>query len=209
MTSIIASLHMATSIHARVLRISSVLISLLIGSVFAASPEQYERNWPQWRGPAANGLVLHGNPPLRWAEGKNVKWKVAIPGLGHATPVIWENKIFVLTAVPSVDGDKRLSFTVLCLDRQTGNTLWTKVVRQDTPHQEIQPTNSHSSASPVTDGEHLIVSFGSYGLYCFDLEGNLIWEKDLGKVQVTWGEGSSPALAGNVVIVVQDNEEAS
>jgi outer membrane protein assembly factor BamB len=188
---------------------SSVLLSLLIGSAIAATPEQYARNWPQWRGPAANGLVLHGNPPLQWAEDKNIKWKLAIPGLGHATPIIWENKIFILTAVPASAGDKRLSFTLLCLDRQTGKTLWSKILREDVPHQEIQPTNSHSSGSPVTDGEHLIVSFGSFGLYCLDLDGALIWEKDLGKVQVTWGEGSSPALVGNTVIVIRDNEEAS
>ena len=188
---------------------AGVLISLLMSSAIAANPEQYERNWPQWRGPAANGLVLHGNPPLHWAEEKNVKWKVAIPGLGHATPVIWEQKIFVLTAVPAAGGGKRLAFTVLCLDRQTGKTLWTRTAREDVPHQDIQPTNSHSSGSPVTDGEHLIVSFGSFGLYCYDLDGNLIWEKDLGKVNVTWGEGSSPALVGNVVIVIQDNEGTS
>jgi outer membrane protein assembly factor BamB len=187
----------------------SLVVSLLLRCGVAADCDQYERNWPQWRGPAANGLVLHGNPPLNWAEGKNVKWKVPIPGLGHATPVIWDDKIFVLTAVPTAAGDKRLAFTVLCLERQTGKTLWTKVAREDTPHQEIQPTNSHASGSPVTDGEHLIVSFGSFGLYCFDFSGNLVWEKDLGKVQATWGEGSSPALVGSVVIVVQDNEEAS
>lgn len=186
-----------------------ISLALFTSSALAAAPEQYNRNWPQWRGPAQNGLVLHGDPPLQWAEDKNVKWKVAIPGLGHATPIIWEDKIFVLTAVPAQDGSKRLAFTVLCLNKQTGQTIWSKVARQDVPHQDIQPTNSHSSGSPVTDGEHLIVSFGSFGLYCFDLGGNLLWEKDLGKVQVTWGDGSSPALVGNIVIVVQDNEEAS
>src|SRR5262245_32071862 len=82
---------MTTSIHTCLSLVSGAFICLLVGSALAADREQYERNWPQWRGPAANGLVLRGNPPLNWAEGKNVKWKVAIPGLGHATPVIWEN----------------------------------------------------------------------------------------------------------------------
>jgi outer membrane protein assembly factor BamB len=185
------------------------LVSAMLAPAIAADRDQYDRNWPQWRGPAGNGLVLHGNPPLVWGEEKNVKWKVAIPGLGHATPVIWENKIFILTAVPSEDGSQRLAFTTLCVDRQTGRTIWRKIAREDAPHQEIQPTNSHSSGSPVTDGEHLIVSFGSYGLYCYDLDGNLIWEKDLGKVKMKWGEGSSPVLVGDVVIVLQDNEDAS
>jgi outer membrane protein assembly factor BamB len=186
----------------------------ILGLLFSAMPslaadlEQYNRNWPHWRGPAANGLVLEGNPPLEWSEQRNVKWKVPLPGLGHATPVIWENKIFVLTAVPT-GNDSQLAFTVLCLDKQTGQTLWQRVARVDTPHQEIQPTNSHSSGSPVTDGRHLVVSFGSYGLYCYDLEGNLLWDRDLGKVQVMWGEGSSPALVGSVVIVLQDNDNAS
>jgi outer membrane protein assembly factor BamB len=200
---------MNMNLHMRASLFCVFLLNMLVSSVSAATPEQYDRNWPHWRGPAQNGLVLHGNPPLTWAEGKNVKWKVAIPGLGHATPIIWENKVFVLTAVPAAGGDKRLTFTVLCLDRQTGKTLWTKIAREDVPHQEIQPTNSHSSGSPVTDGEHLIVSFGSYGLYCYDFDGNLVWDKDLGKRQVTWGEGSSPALSDSAVIVVQDNEEAS
>ena len=176
---------------------------------FAADPDQYDRNWPQWRGPAGNGLVLHGNPPLRWSEEINVKWKVPIPGRGHATPVVWEDKIFILTAVPSEASAEKLVFTVLCLDRETGKSRWKRIARVDTPHQKIQSTNSHSSASPVTDGKHLIVSFGSYGLYCYDLDGNLHWKKDLGKVDVTWGEGSSPTLAGGVAIVVQDNNDAS
>lgn len=178
------------------------------GPVLGADWEQYSRNWPQWRGPAANGHVLHGEPPLQWSEDRHIKWKVAIPGLGHATPVIWEDRIFVLTAAP-LPAAPRLAFTVLCLDRRTGHTLWQRIAREDQPHQDIQPTNSHSSGSPVTDGERLIVSFGSYGVYCYDLDGNVQWEKDLGKVNVTWGEGSSPAIAGEAVLVVQDNNESS
>lgn len=192
-----------------ILILGSVLILAGRGQAFAADSDQYNRNWPQWRGPAANGLVLHGNPPLEWGEGKNVKWKIALPGLGHATPIVWENRIFVLTAVPSAGGDKRLAFMILCVDRQTGKTLWQKTAREDAPHQEIQPTNSHSSGSPITDGERLIVPFGSYGVYCYDLDGNLVWQKDLGKVQMKWGEGSSPALVGDAVVVIQDSEDAS
>src|SRR5688572_322580 len=117
--------------------VTAFVVLVLSNRATAVTPEKYERNWPQWRGPAANGLVLHGNPPLVWAEDKNIKWKVAIPGLGHATPIIWENKIFILTAVPASSGDKRLAFMVLCLDRANGKTLWSKVAREDTPHQEI------------------------------------------------------------------------
>jgi len=175
----------------------------------APHSEQYDRNWPQWRGPAGNGLVRHGNPPLTWAENKNVKWKVAVPGLGHATPIIWEDQIFILTAVPVEAGAKQLAFTTLCLARQTGRTLWAKVSRKDLPHQEIQRSNTHASGSPVTDGEVLVASFGSFGVYGYDLGGALLWEKDLGKVDVRWGDGSSPAIVGDTVIVLQDNNETS
>jgi outer membrane protein assembly factor BamB len=138
-----------------------------------------------------------------------VKWKVAIPGSGHATPIIWENRIFLLTAVPLTAEGDQLAFTTLCLDRQTGRTLWTKVGRTDTPHQEVQRSNSRASGSPVTDGEVIIASFGSFGVFCYDLGGALLWEKDLGKVDVKWGEGSSPAILGNAVIVLQDTKQES
>lgn len=197
-----------------------------------ASQETYNRNWPQWRGPAGNGIVLHGNPPLEWSEVKNVKWKTKLPGTGHATPVIWENRIFVLTAVASgapaapaatpnreqaPEGQRRRggrggggplpehTFQTLCLDRNTGTVLWEQVARREVPHQSVQPSNSFSSGSPVTDGERVYASFGSYGLHCYDMDGKLIWDKDLGKVSVTFGEGSSPALHGDILMVVQDN----
>src|SRR5262245_10629714 len=73
--------------------LAGVSVGLLAATAPAADPEQYDRNWPQWRGPAGNGLVLNGNPPLRWAEGMNVKWKVALPGLGHSTPIIWGHRV--------------------------------------------------------------------------------------------------------------------
>lgn len=223
-------------------------------SVSAAEPgsDLHHRNWPTWRGPLANGVVPHGNPPTEWSETKNIKWKVPIKGSGHATPVIWENKIFVLTAIPEPkasalvapvqprqvfaqaqgqeqgqrpDRPRRpggggggrgggfgapppsepYAYTTLCLDRATGKVVWEKVSRKAVPHQGVQPSNSFSSGSPVTDGERLYVSFGSQGLYCYDLDGTLLWEKDLGKVEVMFGEGSSPALHGNTLIVVQDS----
>lgn len=232
-----------------------VSATALLPSTRASASEMYDRNWPHWRGPNANGTVPNGNPPLEWSETKNVKWKVAIPGRGHATPVIWRDKVFVLTAVPtgqaapppppappreparlqnSQDGNRgqeegpprgrrgggrgfggrgepvqEHAFTVLCYDRNTGKLLWEKIARKETPHQSVQPSNSYSSASPVTDGECLYVSFGSQGLYCYDFTGQLLWEKDLGKVNVTFGEASSPVLAGNILLVLQDNNADS
>lgn len=225
------------------------LVTASLSGAMGAGAEVYERNWPQWRGPAGNGLVLHGNPPLEWSEDRNIRWKVPIPGRGHATPIIWGDRVVVLTAVPvgagpgtageeaprsaapvapgqrGGPGQRRgggggfggggmvpttdYAFTVLCLDRATGQTVWERVARQERPHQGVQPSNSFSSGSPVTDGERIYVSFGSHGLYCYDFDGNLLWEKDLGKVNVTFGEGSSPVLAGNVLLVLQDNNADS
>lgn len=216
---------------------------LLIGAscvfpTLAENQETYDKNWPQWRGPAGNGIVLHGAPPLEWNEEKNVKWKVKIDGKGHATPAIWGNKVFVLTAVPSGepvasapqpertqrgasgnDGQRRRgggfgrrsapnqehTFKTICLDRESGKVVWEKIARKEIPHQGIQSSNSFSSGSPVTDGQRVYVSFGSSGLYCYDMDGNLVWDKDLGKVSVTFGEGSSPAVHGDSLVVIQDN----
>jgi hypothetical protein len=212
----------------------TAMMSLASGLASAAGSAAIQSNWPQWRGPNGDGVVPQGNPPLEWSETSNVKWKATIPGTGHATPIIWGDRVFVLTAVPGASaapaaagqggpgegrrgggrggGDRPTqehAFTVLCMDRQTGKLLWEKVARKEVPHQGIQPSNSYSSGSPVTDGERLYVWFNSYGLYCYDFDGNLIWEKDLGKKSVTFGEGASPALAGNVLIVVQDANDGS
>ncbi len=225
------------------------LITAMSVAVVWASAAEAASNWPQWRGPNANGIVEHGNPPVEWSETKNIQWKVAVPGKGHATPIIWENKIFLLTVTsaelpaanaqvqgqlqrrPGADGaggqgrgEGRRSrrgrggrgggggapttehtFTTLCLDRATGNKLWETVGRKEVPHQGLQRTNTYGSGSPTTDGKHLYVSFGSHGLYCYDLNGKLVWETDLGKVNVTFGEASSPTLHGDTLIVVQDN----
>lgn len=222
-------------------------------SLEAAEPKAHDRNWPAWRGPAANGLVLHGNPPLEWSETKNIRWKVRVPGKGHATPIIWDNRIFLLTAVPAAQktawvkpsanvfaqaqppqppggprqgrgpggrggprgpgGDGRppeeQAFTILCLDRATGKVLWEKAARKDLPHSRFQPSNSYSSGSPVTDGQHVYSYFGAPGLYCHDVEGNLVWSKDLGKFDVTFGEGSSPTLHEDTLLVVQDTNGES
>ena len=202
------------------------------------------RNWPQWRGPLANGVTPEADPPLEWSETKNVKWKVKIPGEGSSTPVVWGNQIFVLSAAatgkkaearpaetpapppvePPPGGEKRrrgpggfgrsekpteeYQFLVLCLDRASGKTLWQKVARQEVPHEAHQQNNSFASASPITDGQLVFAFFGSRGLHCYDTAGNLKWSKDFGKMQtkMTFGEGGSPALHGDTLIVNWDDE---
>lgn len=192
--------------------------------------------WPQWRGPRGTGVAPHGDPPVEWSDTKNVKWKTAIPGKGHASPVVWGDTIFVQTAVatdrrgrpageggggrgrshrgrgpPSVGTDRVHRFTVLAVDRRDGRIRWQRVVREEMPRERTHADGSWASGSPVTDGERVYAYFGSYGLYCLDVKGTLKWQKSLGRMQkrMSFGEGSSPALHGDRIAVLQDHEGPS
>ncbi len=194
-----------------------------------------ENYWAQWRGPDATGVAPHGDPPVEWSESKNVRWKIEIPGKGHASPVVWEDKIFVLTAIetdkvveqeaaggdaPERQGrmgrmskktDKVHKFDVLAINRQDGSILWQKTVSEELPHEGTHNEGSWASSSPITDGERVYAFFGSRGLYCFDMQGNLLWEKDLGDmtIKMSFGEGSSPVLHGDKLVVNWDHEGQS
>jgi outer membrane protein assembly factor BamB len=196
-----------------------------------AGSQAREDNWPQWRGPRADGVAPRADPPIEWSEQKNVRWKVSIPGSGSATPIVWGDRVFILTAVdthrdadaaalpkPDPRFSKRTQpprtyyrFLVLCLDRATGLVLWQKVATEQVPHEGHHPTHSYAAASPTTDGKHLYVSFNSFGVYCYDLDGNLQWQRDLGRLQTRlgWGEGVSPSLASDALIVGRDQEAGS
>ena len=191
-------------------------------------------NWPQWRGPTWNGVAPHAKPPIAWSETENLRWKAPIDGKGWATPIIWGDRIFLLTAIesdkelsipdvipegtpninehPQVKGEWRPQrFAILCLNRVTGKQIWKRVVREAMPHQGHHNKGGFASASPVTDGEHLFAYFGSQGLFCYDLDGELVWEKNLGPqaIEDSLGEGSSPALFGNTLVIVVDQETQS
>lgn len=135
-----------------------------------------------------------------------------MPGFGTSTPIVWEDKLFLLTAIPAEEGAKpnksRHQFSVLCLNRQDGTIRWQKTAREETPHEGHHVDHGYASASPVTDGKLLIAYFGSRGLHCYDFEGNLKWSKDLGRMRTrnSFGEGASPALHGNIVVVNWDDE---
>jgi outer membrane protein assembly factor BamB len=220
------------------MKIKMSLVSMLFVMVLSMpyghlNASDYNSNWPTWRGTLFSGEVVKGNPPIEWGETKNIKWKVPIPGKGLSTPVIWGDQIFITSAVSL---DKRISdeelarlktggaswmqprlpefmqqFVVYSIDRNTGKIIWQKVVREQFPHEGTHTDGSWASQSCVTDGEHLIASFGSFGIYCFDLKGNLLWQKDLGdmNIRATFGEGSSPALYKNYLIVNWDHEKDS
>ncbi len=193
----------------------------------AQSPYQ----WHQWRGPLANGTAPHGNPPIRWSEDQHIRWKVRIPGEGSGTPIIWEDLVFVATAIetdqtvdrlPEIGQEppggyrtqrprNRYRFEVRALDRQTGELRWRTTAIEALPHEGRHSTNTYASASPITDGRRLFVSFGSQGIFAFDLEGNPLWSRQLGRMitRSGWGEGASPALYGDALIVNWDHEGES
>jgi outer membrane protein assembly factor BamB len=209
----------------------TALICFFIQTVRAQEiSSKYNRNWPQWRGPESTGVALTGNPPIEWSETKNVKWKIEIPGKGHATPIIWEDKVFILTAVetdqkiekeepeaevstgrrrmPGLSAESVLEFLVMAINRTDGSVLWKKSVIQEAPIDGTHATGSWASNSPVTDGEHLYAYFGSRGLYCMDFDGNILWSRDFGQMEkkMSFGEGSSPALHNDKIVVLWDHE---
>jgi len=183
------------------------------------------QNWPQWRGPLANGVAPLANPPVHWSETNNVRWKIPLPGKGHASPIVFGDSVYVLAALPVGEAQKavhddapgvhdsvpvthRHQFVALAISRKAGKVQWQKVLREEWPHEGGHTTGSLASSSPVTDGEHLYVFFGSRGLYCLNLKGELKWQKDLGKMHTlhAHGEGSSPVLHGDTLIVCWDQE---
>jgi len=206
----------------------TVLVLVAVGMVRAQS----DAHWPQWRGPFFNGMA-RGDAPTVWSDTKNIKWKAEIPGRGFSTPVIWGDKIFLTTAIPtgkaveppaSAPAEGRRGgggagplvehrFELLCLDRKTGKVLWQKTAKTATPHEGYHRAyGSFASNSPITDGRYVYASFGSRGLYAYDFNGKLIWEKDFGvqmKMRLAFGEGAAPLLLRDQLFVVFDHEAGS
>jgi outer membrane protein assembly factor BamB len=191
-------------------------------------PDERLENWHQWRGPLATGVAPHGNPPVKWDENTNVKWKVALPGLGSSTPIVWKDQVFILTAIDTGRAaepselpkpDPRFTtrtqpprtyhqFVVLGIDRATGKVRWQQTATERVPHEGHHPTHSYAAASPTTDGRYLYVSFGSRGVYCYDLDGRLQWQRDLGVMhtRLGWGEAVTPVVHGDTLLLNWDQE---
>ena len=215
----------------------STLLFFLVFANLSFSADTTNNNWPSWRGPMANGEAVNCDPPTQWSETQHIKWKTPIPGKGQSSPIIWGDQIFITTAIEldkeaSKEAVKRLKksrhilqtlfrvmetpeniiqFMVYSFNRHNGEINWQKVVREQYPHESHHKDGSWAPASCVTDGEHVIAFFGSFGLYCFDMNGNLIWEKDLGnmKIAMAVGEGASPTLYEDKLILVWDHEKQS
>ncbi len=187
-----------------------------------------EHNWPQWRGPFGTGVAIDADPPVEWSEGKNIRWKTALPGKGHSTPIVWGDRIFLTAGIPVGESlEPRYSkaagahdnlpvthvqeFAVLAVGRRDGKLLWQRTVHKKLPHEGWHYTASPASNSPVTDGELVFAFFGSHGLYCLDLDGEIKWRRDFGEMKVLHGhgEGASPVLHGDLVFVNWDHEGQS
>jgi outer membrane protein assembly factor BamB len=187
-------------------------------------------DWPQFRGPTASGVLDDKTLPTTWniETKENVRWQTPIPGLAHASPIVWKNRIYIATAVkPGAKPGLKVglygagdSYTekephqwrLLCLDKQSGKILWDKLAHEAVPRLERHTKATHCNSTPATDGRRIVAMFGSEGLFCFDMEGRSLWRKDLGKLHagpynapaMQWGFATSPVLHDGKVIVQCD-----
>ncbi len=207
---------------------SALVVAVMFG---AGKPVHGEWTWPTWRGEKMLGVAREGaRPVVEWSETKNVKWKVKLPGSGTSSPVVWGDQVFIQTAIPignktaggvqptAAGGGGRgglsrapggvYQFVLMSVDRRDGTERWRRVVKEEQPHEGHHPDHGFASYSPVTDGEVVVAFFGSRGMHCFDMAGELKWSKDLGRMRtkMSFGEGSSPALHGGKVVLNWDHE---
>ena len=199
--------------------------ALLALPVLFAQKAPADQYWPQWRGPQMSGVSQSATPPTEWSESKNVRWKIEIPGRGSSTPIVWGERLYVLTAIPTganvadphaprgglpVRGVHR--FVVMAIDRKDGKIAWQHTAREAEPHEASHNDNgTWASSSALTDGEHVIAPFESQGIYAYDMTGKLVWQKDLGDkyMRNTFGEGSTPALYKDRLFYVWDHQKES
>ncbi len=208
--------------------------TLLLGSLFLVRVPGQTRDaqtgWTSFRGANASG-VSDGQPlPVEWnvPGGRNIRWKTPIPGLGHSSPVVWGNRLFVSTAISgasnpelkvglygdiaSVNDGSHHRWLVYAIDTASGKILWEKTVHSGVPKVKRHPKSTHANSTLATDGRRLVAMFGSEGLYCFDLEGKILWQKDLGVLDsayyqvpdAQWAFGSSPVIYQDRVLVQCD-----
>lgn len=208
--------------------LAALLIDLSCGAAHAdGSPAG---RWPQFRGPQASGVAEGAALPATWdvSTGKGLRWKTRIPGLGHSSPVVWGDRVYVTTAVgPESDANLRVGlygdiapandvgeqeWKVYCLDKSTGAIIWEQTAHRGVPKVKRHTKATHANSTPATDGAHVVAFFGSEGLYCYDAGGRLLWKKDFGVLDgayyavpaAQWGFGSSPVIHDGRVIVQCD-----
>ena len=215
----------------------SLLLStlLLLFATPLAAHDRTEDNWPSFRGVHASGVADGQNLPERWdgPKGAGVRWKTKIPGLGHSSPVVWGERVYVTTAVSSRGGDSFRhglygdgdasqdrsvhQWKLYALDKRTGRVVWERVAFEGVPREKRHIKASYANSTPATDGRYVVAYFGSQGLYAYDTQGRLVWKKDLGVMNAgaydapdyEWGTASSPIIYKNLVIVQCDQQKDS
>ena len=224
---------------ASILLLPLLLLTTLTPTTFAQTDPLHA--WPAWRGPLGNGVAPHADPPTVWGESEdgtstNIRWKVEIPGRGLASPIVWDDRVYVLTAAPADVAAYAASqkaaaekmereewppsvepvtqrFLVMAFSRHDGGLLWQRLAAERVPHESHYIDASWASASPLTDGKRLYAHFGSNGLYVYDLDGQFLWQRELGKMRTRngFGEGSSPAIdqETDTLVVNWDHEDDS
>lgn len=208
----------------------STLVLILLVSSLQSQNLVPERQWAMYRGNYASGVLNDVNLPATWnvKKGENIAWKTPIPGLGHSCPAVWGNNVFVTTAVSEEDkGDVKTGiygsigsvpdssiheWNLYCIDKNSGNIKWEQTACTGVPEQKRHPMSSHANCTPATNGEYVVAFFGSEGLYCYNMAGELQWKKDFGVLKSTfflvesaeWEFSSSPLIHKNVVIIQCD-----
>src|SRR5262249_6401113 len=210
------------------------LMTTLTALPAAKFDSKTEQNWPGFRGPGARGIAEGYPTRAAWnvdsAAGKlsGLLWHAEVPGLGHSSPIVWGNRIFVTTAVrlsgkaplrigyyggtqAAQDNDEQ-QWMILCFDKKTGKRLWERIIRTNKPAATRHEKATHANTTLSTDGQRLVAFFGSEGLYCLDLNGKPLWSKDLGVINISkygigWGYGSSPALYRERIVLLCDDPQ--
>lgn len=205
------------------------LIPVLGWCFLLAAADGFAGNWPQFRGPNASGIQTGQPLPVEWdvESGRNIRWSIPVPGLGHASPVVWGDTVFVATAVGAENPELRLGlygdiepvaesepqqWRLLAVEAGTGKVRWNVLGHEAVPRVKRHPKATHCNSTPATDGKYLVALFGSEGLFCFDTEGRQLWRKDLGPMEsaffavpsAQWGFGSSPVIREGSVVVLCD-----
>ena len=210
--------------------VSFLIISILCNCPDLKAQTAYVNQWPGFRGPWGCGYLESTKAATIWSadSAKSIKWKTPIPGLGHSCPVIWNDYLFVTTAVNTTSGESLKvglygdidqandsavhEFKVYCLDKNTGKIIWERIAQKGIPKSRRHTKSSQANCTPATDGKYLVIHFGSEGLYCYDFTGTLLWKKDMGILApgpytdpgVEWGYASSPVIFKDKIIVQCD-----
>jgi outer membrane protein assembly factor BamB len=209
-------------------------ITLTVAGLSSFAGNASAGNWPQWRGPDGSGISNEKNLPSEWTPTKNIKWKTAIDGRAHSSPIVWGKMVFLTTAVEgdvvpgakavkhelepgkewvhpdSVGADRKHAFKVIALDRDSGKILWQQTAWEGTPFDNRHRKSSYAASTPATDGKLVYAFFGTEGLYAYDFKGKLAWKAQLGNMaNLGMGTGTSPILFDNLVIVQCDEDNGT